>query len=143
MKKRIEVSLVEDGAKVQLRGVDESRQPFHLFRQMKVQGLAAADKVFPSQVQAKQPYRMTIPTERPRPDQFRVDLQFMGHYQEQNLVLDVNFEELQNAPGQSIMYEMVMDSQTGNWELVLQYDAERNMVGVGSFTQHKAPAVAK
>lgn len=61
MKKRIEVSLVEEGAKVQLRGVDENRQPFHLFRQMKVQQLAAADKVFPSQQQTKQPYKMTIP----------------------------------------------------------------------------------
>lgn len=36
MKKRLEVSLVEDGAKVQLRGVDETRQPFHLFKQVKV-----------------------------------------------------------------------------------------------------------
>ena len=141
MKKRLEVSLVEQGAKVQLRGVDENRQPFHLFRQMKVQQLAAADKVFPSQVQAKQPYKMTIPEQRP--EAFKIDLQFMGHYQEQNLVLDVNLEELANSPGQSIMYEMVMDSQSGNWELVLQYDAERNMSGVASFTQHKAPAVAK
>ena len=142
MKKRIEVSLVEEGSKVQLRGVDESRQPFHLFRQMKLQGLAAADKVFPSQQQAKQPYKMTIPAER-RPEQFKVDLTFMGHYQEKNIVLDVNLEELANAPGNSIMYEMVMDSQSGNWELVLQYDGERNMFGVGSFTQHVAPAVPR
>ena len=67
----------------------------------------------------------------------------MGHYQEKNLVLDVNLEELAGAPGQSIMYEMVMDSQSGDWELVLQYDGERNMCGVGSFTQHAAPVVAK
>lgn len=141
MKKRIEVSLVEQGAKVQLRGVDENRQPFHLFRQMKLIGMAQADKVFPSQVQAKQPYKMTIP--EARPEQFQLDLTFMGHYQEQNIVLDVNLEELTNSPGQSIMYEMVMDSQTGNWEIVLQYDGERNMVGVGSFTQHKAPVIPK
>ena len=141
MKKRVEVSLVEQGAKIQLRGVDESRQPFHLFREMKVQKLAAADKVFPSQVQTKQPYRMTIPENRPQA--FKLDLTFMGHYQEQNIVLDINLEELANAPGQSFMYEMVMDTQSGNWELVLQYDADRNMCGVASFTQHKAPVIPK
>jgi len=31
MKKRLEVSLVEAGSKISLRGVDELRQPFHLF----------------------------------------------------------------------------------------------------------------
>ena len=33
-----------------------------------------------------------------------------------------------------IMYEMVMDSQTGNWDLVLMHDQERNMIGVAEFT---------
>jgi len=47
MKKRIEVKLLEDGAKVQLRGVDDTRQSFHLFEKITVEGLKAI-KVFPS-----------------------------------------------------------------------------------------------
>jgi len=35
----------------------------------------------------------------------------------------------------NIMYEMVFDSQSGNWELVLMQDQNMNMVGVAEFTQ--------
>ena len=49
MKKRIEVSLVEQGSKVQLRGIDDTRQPFHLFEKIEVLGLSAnTSKTFPS-----------------------------------------------------------------------------------------------
>lgn len=36
MKKRLEVSLIEDGAKVQLRGVESNGQPFVLHRRITV-----------------------------------------------------------------------------------------------------------
>ena len=32
MKKRFEVSLIDNGSKVQLRGVDETRNDYHLFK---------------------------------------------------------------------------------------------------------------
>lgn len=50
MKKRIEISLVEEGKKVSLRGVDDTRLPFHLFKQIDLIGLEAkgAKKTFPS-----------------------------------------------------------------------------------------------
>ena len=32
LKKRLEVSLTDDGSKLQLRGVDDTRLPFHLFK---------------------------------------------------------------------------------------------------------------
>ena len=47
MKKRLEVSIVDDGTKVQLRGVDETRQPFHLYQSITVDGIGAQKK-FPS-----------------------------------------------------------------------------------------------
>ena len=41
----------------------------------------------------------------------------MGYYKEKNLKLNINMEELLNF--ETIVYEMVMDSKTGNWEIVL------------------------
>ena len=57
----------------------------------------------------------------------------MGHYQEKNLKLKVDMDELQAH--RSIMYEMSMDSQSGNWEIVLMQNADRDMVGLAEFTQ--------
>ena len=79
MKKRIEISLVEDGTKVSLRGVDETRQPFHLFNKITLNGLGA-DKEFPSAAQKKQPYKYTMPEETKRPETFSATIEFMGHY---------------------------------------------------------------
>ena len=39
MKKRIEVSLADENKKILIRGVDEARKPFHLFKTIKVAGL--------------------------------------------------------------------------------------------------------
>ena len=36
---------------------------------------------------------------------------------------------------QSIVYEMSMDSQSGNWELVLMHNQARDMIGLAEFTQ--------
>ena len=47
MKKRLEVSLVDNGAKVQFRGVDDTRKPFDLFKKVDVTGIAAK-KSWPS-----------------------------------------------------------------------------------------------
>ena len=47
MKKRLEVSLVQDGSKVQFRGVDDTRQPFTLFKKVEVTGIGAK-KSWPS-----------------------------------------------------------------------------------------------
>ena len=60
LKKRIEVSLIEDEyTKLQICGVDETRQPFKVFRRMEVQGLGST-KVFPSSIQKKQPFLVMI-----------------------------------------------------------------------------------
>ena len=131
MKKRLEVSLIEDGNKVQLRGVDETRQPFHLFQEIKVSGFQNTEaKSFPSNAQKKQPYKYTLPSQ---PEQFQVELQFMGHYREKNIRLKINLAELQ--ANQTLVYEMVMDSQSGNWEIVVVQDPDRNLIGVAEFTQ--------
>ena len=55
MKKRFEVSLIDNGSKVQMRGVDETRNDFHLFKQVKVTGTtqdetaATTTKVYPAE----------------------------------------------------------------------------------------------
>ena len=41
----------------------------------------------------------------------------MGHYAEKNIQFDVDLAELANLG--SIMYEMVFDSPSGNWEIVV------------------------
>ena len=130
MKKRVEVSLIEDGARIQVRGVDDRRQPFHLFKSIKVGGFNQAAKVFPSEAQKKQPYKYTLPGQA---EQFTVELEFMGHYNEKNLTIKVNQEELQAH--QSLVYEMVMDSISGQWELVVIKNADNDVVGVANFTQ--------
>ena len=56
----------------------------------------------------------------------------MGNYREKNLTLKVDMDELQAH--RSIMYEMSMDSQSGNWEIVLMQNADRDMVGLAEFT---------
>ena len=57
---------------------------------------------------------------------------------EKNLTIKVELEALV-AAGQMV-YEMVFDASTGNWELVVMQDAERNIVGVAEFTQSNPPA---
>ena len=89
MKKRLEASLVEQGSKVQLRGVDDTLKPFHLYKQIDVTGLAAK-RTFPSRQQTQQPYRVTLPAEAERPANLSVELQFMGHYYEKNIKFDIN-----------------------------------------------------
>ena len=56
----------------------------------------------------------------------------MGHYAEKDIKLKVNMEEL--VAHQRIVYEMVMDSKTGNWEIVTMQDSDRNMVGIAEFS---------
>ena len=65
----------------------------------------------------------------------------MGHYQEKNIKLKVDMAEL--AAAGSIVYEMVLDSRTGSWEIVVMQDLDRNMIGVAEFTQRAAPAPAQ
>lgn len=57
----------------------------------------------------------------------------MGHYQEKNLTIKVNMADL--IASQSIVYECVMDSQSGRWELVLMQNLDRDMIGCAEFTQ--------
>ena len=56
----------------------------------------------------------------------------MGHYEEKNIKLKVNMEEL--VAHQTLVFEMVLDSKSGNWELVLVQNANRNMVGIAEFS---------
>ena len=44
------------------------------------------------------------------------------------------------AAAGTIVYEMVLDSRTGSWEIVVMQDLDRNMIGVAEFTQRAAPA---
>ena len=74
---------------------------------------------------------MTLPEQRP--EIFEVVLQFMGHYQEKNLKLKIDLNQV--LAGGGIVYEMVFDSSSGNWEIVVMYDSDRNVVGVADFTQ--------
>jgi len=132
LKKRVEVSLIEEGKRMQIRGVDSDRKPFHLFKTIQVSGFPNTQaKVFPSQAQAKQPYKYTVPSNEV--EDFHIELESMGHYHEKNLKVKINMAELQAA--QSLTYECVMDSVSGNWELVVAQDADRNVVGVADFSQ--------
>ena len=72
--------------------------------------IATTKKVYPaaSGPNTKQPYKFTLPAENARTETFQVDMQFMGHYEEKNLRLNVNMAEL--VEYQTIVYEMVMDS---------------------------------
>ena len=101
-----------------------------------------AKKSFPCQGHTKQPYKVTLPAEAQRPAKVGLELQFMGHYAEKNIKFDVDLAELTNLGG-SVMYEMVFDSPSGNWEIITMHDADRNMVGVTEFTQKNPPAAAK
>ena len=70
------MSLIEEGAKVQIRGVDETRQPFHLFKTIKVGGLKNGVRTFPSESsgQLKQPYKLALPAAEQRPAKLTVEL---------------------------------------------------------------------
>ena len=115
MKKRFEVSLIDNGSKVQLRGVDETRNDFHLFKQVKVTGTtqdetaATTTKVYPAESgpNAEQPYKFALPAANARTDAFYVKLQSIGHYNEKIVKLTVNMQEL--TQHQTITYEMIMD----------------------------------
>lgn len=77
LKKRLEVSFIENGSKVQLRGVESNRLPFVLFQKIKVNG----QMHFPNTNQKKQPYHVVMPAaEADRPPKLEVELQFMGYY---------------------------------------------------------------
>ena len=99
----------------------------------------AAKRSFPSKQQTKQPYKVTLPEEAKRPESLTTELQFMGHYKEQNIKFDVDLAELANAGGK-LVYEMVFDSPTGKWEIVVVQDEHSNPIGVAEFTQSPAPA---
>ena len=42
----------------------------------------------------------------------------MGQRNEQNMVLDISLEELEVVANQSIMFEMVQDTDSGDWRMV-------------------------
>ena len=141
MKKRLEVSLVEDGARVSLRGVDDRNLPFHLFKQVKVTGttrqetVANTKKVYPAEngPNAKQPYKFALPAADARTQSFQVNLNFMGNYNEKSLNLKVSMDELMQH--QTIVYEMVMDAQSGSWEICVARNSDSEVLGVAEFTQ--------
>ena len=60
-----------------------------------------------------------------------IELEFMGNYKEPNLQLTVSMEEL--VQNEAIEYTMVFDSTTGNWELVLKHNKNKEMIGIGEF----------
>ena len=55
----------------------------------------------------------------------------MGHYHEPDLQLTVPLEELTQSG--MIQYTMVFEPTTGNWELVLMHDKNKEMIGIGEF----------
>ena len=136
MKKRLEVSLIENGSKLKLTGVEYNGQPFHLFKKVNV-SIPNKKLSFPTQQQTKQPYKFTLPAEAQRPAQAAIELQFFGHYSEKNIQFNVDLAELANGP---VTYEMVFDSPSGNWEIIVMYDSDKNVMGVAEFTQKNAPA---
>ena len=80
MKKWLEVQLIEDESKVQLRGVDETRNSYHLFKEVKVTGTSRGEtskstkKVFPASngPNSKQPYKFALPAADNRNEAFEV-----------------------------------------------------------------------
>ena len=127
MKKRLNVAVSKDGKNLEIMGVDSNGAPYSLFEKVSVSGLSAVPKEIKT---AKMPYKIALPAKVP--EKFDVNLKFMGHYQEPDMQITVNMEEL--IISESIEYLMVYDAgKTGNWEIVLMHNKNKEMIGVAEF----------
>ena len=110
-------------------GVDSNGAPFTLFKDVLVNGKSVKKE--------KQPYNYAIPEQTP--DHLTVQLNFVRHYQEPHVSLKVSMADL--LEHESIEYMMVFDAaKTGDWELVLMNNKNRDMIGLAEFNQIKPSA---
>ena len=80
----------------------------------------------------KQPYKVAIPAEQPK--NFSIQLSFERHYLEPDVLISVDTEQL--IKEQKLEYLMVFDAgKSGNWELVLTHNANKEMIGLADFKQ--------
>ena len=129
LKRRLNLALSKDGKKVEMMGVDSNGAPFTLFKDVLVNSKSIKKE--------RQPYNYVIPD--PTPDHLTVQLNFARHYEEPHVSLKVSMAEL--LEHESIEYTMVFDAaKTGNWELALMHNKNRDMIGIAEFSQIKPSA---
>ena len=86
------------------------------------------------------PYKMALPDKIP--EKFDIRLQFMRHYNEPDMKLTVSMEEL--VQHQSIEYLMSFDAgKTGNFDVVLMHNKEKEFIGIGEHQQLGSAAPPK
>ena len=133
MKRRLQVEVSKDGKKIEAMGVDSNGAPYTLFKEIKVSGFGPTASI----KKGKQPFAKAIPDAQPK--DFGVELSFQGYYQEPDLHLKINTDQL--VKEQRLQYLMIFDAMSGKWELVLTHNASKEMVGIADFKQ-VAPAIA-
>ena len=80
---------------------------------------------------ATMPYTIALDK---KPKSFDIQLQFMRHYNEPDLVIKVNMEEL--VEHQGIEYLMSFDAGgSGNFEVVLMHNKNKDLIGIADFEQ--------
>ena len=110
-------------------GVDSNGAPYTLFRDIKVSGIG---KTTQSIKKGKHPFKLALP--EVQPEHFDIHLTFAQHYEEPDLRFRVSMAELTEHEG--IEYLMVFDAaKTGNWELVLMHNKNKDMIGLAEFHQ--------
>ena len=110
-------------------GVDGNGAPFTLFKDVFVNGKSVKKE--------KQPYHYAVTAQMS--DHLTVQVNFVRHYQEPHVSLKVPMAEL--LEHESIEYMMVFDAaKTGNWELVLMHNKNRDMIGLAEFNQIRPSA---
>ena len=127
LKRRLSLEVSKNGKSIQAMGVDSNGAPFTLFNDIKVSDLGPTASI----KKGKQPFLKAIPDAQPK--QFGVQLQFARHYNEPDLHLTVDTEML--IKEQKLEYLMSFDAQSGQWELVVINNANKDMVGIADFKQ--------
>ena len=129
MKKRLNVALSKDKKNVEIMGVDSNGAPYSLFEKVDVSGLTTVAKDIKA---AKMPYKIALPEKKPK--SFDITLQFMRHYNEPNMKIKVNMEELEEHQG--IEYLMSFDAgKTGNFDVVLMHNKDKDLIGLAEYEQ--------
>lgn len=113
-------------------GVDQTGGPYELFKSIEVSNLFNNETLsFPTANQKRQPFIKSLPDNKVS-GTFNLKLTSRGHYNEPEITLKVDLEQLLKE--KKVEYMCVLDAQSNKYELVLQYDGQRNLLGPGEFS---------
>ena len=126
MKRRLSLEISADKKNIEAMGVDSNGTAYTIFTDMKVDGLGPKKSI----KRGKQPYQLPLPADLPK--NFTIELSFQRHYAEPDVHLSVDTELL--IKSKKLEYLMNFDAgKTGNWDLILVHDANREVVGAAEF----------